>query len=422
MILSNNPPLSISRKFHPGRGFSSIKIFWILFLSFYTVPIFGNFFVSEFIFLALFLRGILNGDLKASGKYLKPSVRFMLIAAAGEIIADIWHGSSIVLALKGFSLIFFTLVNLCALVLITQLNSTKVRIGILGFAASGLAAFIFQPGTYARSDIWKFGIGYPLTLFVFCLLSLPVFKYRKSWSVTIIIIFSLISLYLGARSLALLTFLAIFFNEKTHESKKLQKPRNLAIPILLLLSILIFANIYGNLAKNGNLGVKAQEKYSTQTSSGENIVLVSRSEILIAGRAIVESPLMVYGSYSAMSSELRNKVFNFLADYNVSYDSGPLLRNYGDRIPVHSMLLQWWLWFGILGLLFPLYLLLLLYKSLTGIKGPIVFSYLALSGVWNVLFSPYGEGYRILVPLSIIAVLSQLKEISGFGVGDVGKN
>ena len=118
-----------------------------------------------------------------------------------------------------------------------------------------------------------------------------------------------------------------------------------------------------------------------------------------------------HGSYADMNPELKMKILYFLDRLGIQYDLVSLNRIYGDRIPVHSMLLQWWLWFGVIGMFFPLRLGILYIKSLRIPNRQPVFYYLALSGIWNVLFSPYGENYRVLIPLTIVALVSLGKNL-----------
>ena len=355
------------------------------------------------------MRGLFKGELTSAAKLVQPFVGILVLAIFGEILVDLWHGSSVISSLKGFSLILFTLINLFALIILTKFDPVNIHIAIFGFAASGLASFFIQPGTYARSEIWKFGIGYPLILMVFCLLSLRKIRLKKFVIVSLIIFSSGLSLFLGARSLALVTFLTVFFVRNEVNVKKGKFSYTVIVILLLLGAIGLFSNVYSSLAKNGTLGNKAQAKYISQTATGNNIIINSRSELLFAGRAIVDSPILGFGSYSEMNPNLRTKILTFLTENNIYYDLAPINRNYGNRIPVHSMILQWWLWFGILGLLFPLKLLINFIKATSIIGEPVLYYYLVISGIWNVLFSPYGESYRILVPLTIIAVNSRRK-------------
>lgn len=409
MIFYRNQTPSNLNKEQNSNVSTRIQIFLTLFATFYSLHLFGNFFVSELIFISIFMRGLFKGELTSAAKLVQPFVGILVLAIFGEILVDLWHGSSVISSLKGFSLILFTLINLFALIILTKFDPVNIHIAIFGFAASGLASFFIQPGTYARSEIWKFGIGYPLILMVFCLLSLRKIRLKKFVIVSLIIFLSVLSLFLGARSLALVTFLTVFFVRNEVNVKKGKFSYSVIVILLLLGAVGLFSNAYSSLAKNGTLGDKAQAKYISQTATGNNIIINSRSELLFAGRAIVDSPILGFGSYSEMNPNLRTKILTFLTENNIYYDLAPINRTYGNRIPVHSMILQWWLWFGILGLLFPLKLLINFIKAISIIGEPVLYYYLVISGIWNVLFSPYGEAGRILVPLTIIAVNSRRK-------------
>lgn len=406
MIIDRNATPSNLNKHKISNVSTRIQIFLVLFLTLYTVHLFGNFFISEFIFLFIFLRGLLKGELRSAAKLVKPFIGLLVLAIFGEIIADLWNGSSVISSFKGFSLILFTLINLLAIIILTKFDPVNIHIAIFGFAASGLASFFVQPGTYARSEIWKFGIGYPLILMVFCLLSLRKIRLKKLVIVSLIIFSSGLSLFLGARSLALVTFLAVFFVRNEVKVKKAKFSYSVIMIFLLLGAIGLYSSFYFSLAKNGTLGDKAQAKYILQTATSDNIIINSRTELLFAGRAVIESPILGFGSYAELNQNLRTIILTFLTKNNIYPDLAPFNRTYGTTIPVHSMILQWWLWFGIFGLLFPLKLLVNFIRAINIIGEPVLYYYLIIGGVWNVLFSPYGESCRILIPLTIIAVSS----------------
>lgn len=383
-----------------------IFIFIIMFFSFYSINLFGRFLVVEFLLFTVFLFHVLKGKIATTTKRLKPLVGLLMLALIGQIFVDMISGTVPISMLKGFSLILFTLTNLYGVSLLTRFKPMEIRVALLGYSLGGLAGFFLQPSTYAKSEIWKFGIGYPLTLTVLVLISLPLLRRFRFFPVASLTLLSAVSLSLGARSLALFTLLPLFFLK--HNKSKRNVNNSGIFRAILNISIVTFAFflVYSNLAVDGSLGYKAQSKYLAQTSSGGNLFSNSRSEFIIAARGIADSPILGHGSYAEMSSELSLKTLNFLDRAGINYDRAGLIRIYGDRIPVHSMLLQWWLWFGVLGMLFPLRLGFLYIKSL-GIRNcEPVFYYLALSGIWNVLVSPYGESYRILIPLTIVTLIS----------------
>ena len=388
-----------------------IFIFIMMFFSFYSINFFGRFLLVELLLFIVFLFHSVEGKIAPTTKRLKPLVGLLMLALIGQIFVDMISGTLPISMLKGFSLILFTLTNLYGVSLLTKFRPMEIRVALLGYSLGGLAGFFLQPTTYARSEIWKFGIGYPITLTVLVLISLPLFGRFRFLPLVSLALLSAVSLILGARSLALFTLLPLFFLKYNKSTRIVNNAR--IFPALLIISIVIFAfsSVYSNLAENGSLGVKAQSKYLAQTSSGGNIVINSRSELIFAARGIADSPILGHGSYAEMSPELRIKILNFLEKAGIHYDMAPLNRIYGDRIPVHSMLLQWWLWFGAVGMLFPLRLGFLYIKSLRFRNREPDFYYLALSGMWNVLFSPYGETYRILIPLTIVMLLSLGKSL-----------
>jgi hypothetical protein len=385
-------------------------IFFLMFSSFFTVQFVGSLILVELVFLVLFLAHGMNGRLRIVARYLKPFSTLLVIAIAGQLVVDFVHSTPADMTLKGFSLILFTSVNLCTIAILTSFDKTASQVALIGYALGGLAGFLFQPNTYARSEIWKFGIGYPLTLILFCLLSVPKFQKYKRLSLGVVLFVSSVSLLQGARSLGLLTFISALFFTLRHKTSTQKQVSTLKVFVILFASTMVFATIYNNLASDGSLGVKAQSKYISQTSVGSNIIVNSRTELVFTGRAIADSPILGFGSYAIMTPELQSKIINFLSTNEISFDMAPLIRNYGDRIPVHSMILQWWLFFGILGVCFPLYLLIFYLKSFKFSKYDPLCYYLALSGIWNVLFSPYGEAYRLLVPLTLVHLLATQRE------------
>lgn len=394
-----------------------VFIFIIMFFSFYSINLVGKFLLVEFLFFTVFLFHILEGKISSTTKRLQPFVGLLILALISQIFVDMTMGNLLTSALKGFSLILFTLTNLYGIAWLTKFRSLEIRMALLGYSLGGLAGFFLQPSTYARSEIWKFGVGYPLTLTVMVLISMQFLVRYKFLQVVLLVLLSVFSLIFGARSLALFTLLPLFFLEFSKSKKHLNRSRNFRAALAISIVIFAFSAVYANLAENGDLGVKAQSKYLLQTSSGGNILINSRSELIFAAKGIADSPIFGHGSYAMMSPELRLEIQNFLDRVNIHYDMTPLNRIYGDRIPVHSMLLQWWLWFGVLGMLFPLRLGFLYVNSLKIRNREPVFYYLALSGIWNLLFSPYGEGYRILIPMTVVMLLGleksqQLERIS----------
>lgn len=380
-----------------------LKVFIILCGTSYSFHFFGNFYISEAILLVFFMDKFFKGKAFEYSEKLKNYNVFLILALVGEVISDLIRGSEIVTGLKGFSLILFTLINLNGLALLTRMNKSLIMYSFSGYASSGLISFIIQPSAYARTEVWKFGIG-PSIVFLFLLfLSSQKLSLSKKLASILIACVSLLSLFLGARSLALTIFISAYFVATNNTLEEFRKKRSLVKLLVVLFAFsFLFTSIYSKLAADGSLGIKAQSKYLSQTAGEGNLLVNSRSELIFATRAILESPIIGYGSYAIMSPDLKITILNFIGKLSIFYDLEPLYRIYGDRIPVHSMILQWWLWFGVLGLFFPIKILFTLIQTLRK-NGLFPIQYfMSLWCIWALMFSPFGDTSRVVFPLAIL--------------------
>lgn len=156
---------------------------------------------------------------------------------------------------------------------------------------------------------------------------------------------------------------------------------------------------YKYTARQGMLGESAQKKYESQTKRGTDMmsILVSgRSEFFAGLFAVLEKPIVGHGSWAI--------------DYKGYYES--FLKRYGDAddwrvyyeqqsqgklriIPAHSQLISFWLWNGIGGLAFMLYVGWLYFDCLKNRLHviPEWYGYFVSAlptALWAWLFSPFG--------------------------------
>lgn len=180
--------------------------------------------------------------------------------------------------------------------------------------------------------------------------------------------------------------------------------RNILMWIILALIMAIgFKYLYRYAATNNILGEKATKKYELQTRGGDSI-----SKLLISGRvdffvglyACCKKPILGFGPWAI---DNQGYYSDFLRKYGAEEDYEDFealrLRAYkeggdvGRLLAGHSHIIGWWLWYGVFGLIFWLYILRLIYlyftRYLTAI--PQWYCYLAASMpifVWAIFFSP----------------------------------
>ena len=191
--------------------------------------------------------------------------------------------------------------------------------------------------------------------------------------------------------------------------------------ILLCLAVIgIFAAkaVYQWAALNNYLGEKARKKYEHQTSGGSGIVkllICGRADAFVGLLAVADSPIIGKG-YWAPDTE--NYYEEFLRRYGTPEDYETYLENaayyaskgiYRDKmISCHSYITSFWLWYGLPGLLFWIYVVYVVFRYLRqdATAVPQWFFWLAAgvpSFLWALCFSPFN--LRFPLPLWVVGML-----------------
>ncbi len=188
---------------------------------------------------------------------------------------------------------------------------------------------------------------------------------------------------------------------------------------IAMLGISVAKSAYLWASLNNYLGERARAKSERQTSRGTGIIplLISgRTEAFIGLLAIADSPILGKG-YMAIDTENYYEIFlskyGSLDDYEwyinrKYYSEQGITYRESKMIPCHSYITSFWLWFGLPGLLFWIYIVyvVLRYIQTDAYALPQWFFWLA-AGVpgflWALLFSPFSS--RINVILWVVGML-----------------
>lgn len=392
------------------RGYSNSKIFLLCLTSGIWIKLVGQIYLLE-IFLLLLSIICLSQKGNPSG-YQKNDFKVPLItlvlAIFGQILSDIYRQSSIINTFKGFSLIFFTLINLYVLSQIVGNSLERAYFALTGFATGILLNAVLQPSIYAQSYPWKFGFGPSITLLILIYAS----KFQETisvWKTSLLLIFLVIVDFIyEARSLAAWTFLAliVFTLSKSRWIRRRKYRQNGHSGWKNILTLILFSGIfyflYAHLASNGTLGVDAMQKFQQQQKSNLGLIVAGRSELVSETISISRSPIIGYGSYATLTDELRDASANILHINGI--ESEILSPTYGKEylIPVHSSIFEFWLWFGLISILFFLVLLLRYLQSLNFGNLTILGAFISISGIWDIFFTPFAANSRIQIPLYLI--------------------
>lgn len=297
-------------------------------------------------------------------------------------------------------------------------NIYNIRWLLVGLACSTVVSvFIFQPGSgrTAYGEILQGEeaiqnvVGYSLfwigQLSTWLTLPLKVAYLSIPFSYIIIVgaflpTFAL--LQAGGRSIfavQLISFAMLIVGGRKRETMLMIKRAFWFFSILGVVAIYMGTALYRFAATQGYMGEKQQRKYELQSKMGERPL-----DLLIGGRggtfaglvAALDKPIIGHGPWAV---DTRGYYVSFLERYGSEEDYEKFLRyalKDGEKyIPAHSHIVSYWVWYGIFGLVFWLYVLrlyvIILHRHLAII--PQWYGYLALSipfSLWNILFSPFG--------------------------------
>jgi len=343
-----------------------------------------------------------------SNSYLVTFQKLMIGAFVAQFITDLIRGANFLDMVKGSALILFTLFNLIVILTLTMLYSGVVQNMLLGYGLSYFVSAIIQPNEYFQSYPWKFGFAYGTTLLLFIFLQ-RYFLHNYFVIACIILIYTALNLALDTRSLALVSLIA-GANYLLVVLLKRATWMTLAILILSFVLAPSLYSLYASEASKGTFGLNVQQKFLDQTINTKNIFYGGRTDVYVGLSQVIDSPIFGQGSYAKISSSNRQEIITEVVRTNPN--SYPLLFTFkeGKLIPIHSVILQFWVWYGIIGALPWLwYLYTIIWTLWVNIKAGkgigLVHSYILTLAVWDILFSPFGADRRFMLPLTLIALI-----------------
>lgn len=204
------------------------------------------------------------------------------------------------------------------------------------------------------------------------------------------------------------SFIAIMCGKSRERIRRFERNIWLIMGVAVVGVFMAYAG-YRYAAINGMLGEKAREKYESQTKGEGGILKLlmgGRSEVFIGVLEALNKPWVGHGAWALDNGE---STMYFLENYGDIEDYQKALENRRYResvggstlryIPAHSHIGSFFLWFGVVGLVYWLYVLYAIFryfhKEMS--SAPHWFGVLAVGApayLWALFFS--GFGYRIV--------------------------
>jgi hypothetical protein len=385
-----------------------LLVFIIGLCTYLQVRVIGTFGIAELIAIVFFPFIMPFSALKI--KQLKKLIKYLVLGIFGLFISNLVNEVSLNNSLKGiFSLVIF-LIDIFFAFWMFKDNYKRILVFMVGYALSNIIAFVFFPTSSLQAmidmaggenveellGVWYVYFIQP-TMLIVC--SILYYKGKKKLAILIILSFALYALFNSSRNIFLvwsLTALLLILLRKITNKNKLTKIKNLKrlAPIMvgiILIGLFGIKTSYEDLASNGTLGDHAQKKYLKQKyESGDLGLLSARIEFIVGLVAIVENPVIGYGSYPMDKTNLKERVYRY---FNITSNVGTFEPG-GERLSAHSHILNSYIYQGFLGVFFWIYAFALILRFIRRYlfyepKMLAFFLLMVLSWLWDYFFSPF---------------------------------
>jgi hypothetical protein len=353
-----------------------------------------------------------------------PLPRWFVVLWAGwllsQVVTDIVVGSAFEDFARGWAAIMFTLTDFAA-ILVLAATPRRARLFALGLATGGILGYFIAPSIFAAAYPWKFAFGLPVAFVLAAILSGSIGNRLSLLSAGVFLFFGGLNLLLGFRNLggiSLLTagyLLLSAFAGRRQAVLEWSIRRTTAGLLLLAIGVVGTLQLYDVAASQGLLGSGAQAEYESQ-SGALGVLIGGRQEILASSQAVIDSPILGHGSWAKDP-----KYIDVLAQQLNDLGYVATTDLYGsDLIPTHSFVMGSWVWAGFLGAVFWLgvlgvavWLLANVYMFRLELAPLVVF--FAMFLLWNIAFSPYGSGARMLACYGLVLCLLGLRQMRRYG-------
>lgn len=339
------------------------------------------------------------------------------------ILTDAWHGTALPTSINECGNIALLLIELCVGYLLFTQHPLRFMYYFLGRSISAISALYLFPREYTgmgdrRIQVDELGVVFA-AISVFS--GIYFYLYYKGFRKTAVAIglgAATLALGGGSRALFLIFLFSIVFSlfapkdslDAYKEKVKGVSARFIVVLIFLVAMLFTGKQVYEYAAEGGYLGEEWQKKYLLQKESDLGLAGSSRMGFFIGTYAFFEEYWLI-GSGSRAEDE--TDIFIRFASFANIYDSDLLRRlsQSSSLTVIHSCIMTSGVQAGFLGILVWIYLLYLCFKFLK--NGWLLYpklvamsSFVIISFVWTVFFSPLGGRLSMVAPVLLLICYS----------------
>ena len=352
---------------------------------------------------------------------------YMACATIAAMLFSSWvNGTAFVFVLKSFASMYSIVAYYIVFYALLR-RSLKYGLGWF-FVGEALSLMIIIYALNPVAEVSSEGFGYMGTmdtefivnsqLFwvqrVKALMQLPiVFVYLKcplGYSILTPLLFTVFTLFTSvsgrSASLSILLFGAmVVVGRKSRRAMRNMGRHTILFFFGAVAVVYFYKGVYNYLAQHGWLGNDAQSKYEIQTRGGKGgiiqLLMSGRKEFFIGIPAALDKPILGHGPFAEDRDRYTERFMVQYGEpddielyYKIAYHN--LLSGHISRIPTHSHIIGAWVHYGIVGLIFWLWILYLIFQHIRHYADAIPqwYGYFALyisSYLWHIFFSPLGS-------------------------------
>tara|TARA_R110002110_G_scaffold415612_6_gene652162 strand:+ start:196035 stop:197591 length:1557 start_codon:yes stop_codon:yes gene_type:complete len=372
----------------------------------------GRIFAPELLLMGLFPFLLLTRGTLLTDRLPRTFLMLAFAWLMAQILTDLIRDTPFRDFSRGWSKIVFTSINFASIYMLVYGSRKRITMFALGIIVGGYLSFLINPSDFAARQPWKFGLGIPTIMLVLLLTQWrPIFKVF-SLPTLLILAVGVYSMVAGSRSMAgiaILTALYVFVQQMLGRKRTSPSGFSPVRTFMFFAGGLMIAttmlNTYQFAASNGMLGELAQETYARQSAGSFGILLGGRSEIFVSSQAVWDSPIIGHGSW-AKNREYVSRIYELERyGYDITYFASE-----EGLIPTHSHLMGAWVESGIMGAIFWVWVLVLIFRVLSNLYmvreplSPIV-TFIGFLMLWDILFSPFGAARRVTLPFNVVMMM-----------------
>ena len=435
-----------------NRKQSNLLLFLIGMFSLTQIRVVGSIGISELVIFLLAPFVYIQKRLAMKREGFATLINLSLLVCLGCCLASIVNHTPLTYFLKGLASPYAIFASTVVLYTLLRDNYDGVKWILLGTALSGIVnIFVFHvaaevsdgggllQGAAATEKIMSGQVFWISRIGPFLALPTQGWYLQTSTAVSlgltsVLGVVAIIFSQGSGRSAALMAFMTLFMlmggQKSASQIRRVSRHVLKLICLLFVLSMgLKYASQYA--APRGMLGEEAQKKFERQSRGGKGILRMligGRKEFFVALTACLDKPLVGFGPWAVDRKGYYEK---FLIKYGSADDLDEYmsaLKYYRNRgvsvgygiIPAHSHIAGFWMWYGIFGLVFWLYVLYLIFGLLRKYLAAVpawygYYCFMLPATLWNIFFSPFAG--RIAIPLLLTCILlSRLVAKQGGGI------